>query len=47
VALDYPRRISIHPDEAAIDELATWVAEYVPRFTAAMRTASLTTWSLE
>lgn len=39
IALDYPRSISVHAGEAAIDELAAWVAQYVPRFTAAMRTS--------
>lgn len=37
VMLYYPRSVSIRSGEEAIDELAAWVAEYVPRFYAAMR----------
>jgi predicted transcriptional regulator len=39
VALYYPRSISIDDDEAAVDELATWVAVQLPKFAAAMQKA--------
>lgn len=41
IALEYPRSISVQAGEEAIDRLAVWVAEYVPRFTAAMRPGNL------
>jgi CBS domain-containing protein len=37
VALVYPGSVSIRSGEEAIDELASWVVEYAPRFFQAMR----------